>query len=136
MQETVARVKTITPVLDVLEEEIIKPNIIFYMNETFWDPTLLDVTFSEDPLKNIRNLREKYPSGSILSPAFGGETANVEFEALTSYSMQFIQIGGLPFSHLLADEKNPSFVRYLNELGYNSEAIHPFGSHLYRRQHV
>ncbi|WP_368734113.1 sulfatase-like hydrolase/transferase, partial [Bacillus subtilis] len=68
----------------------VQPNIIFFMNETFWDPTNLDVKFSEDPMKNTRRLMEEYPSGQILSPSFGGETANVEFEALTSYSMSYI----------------------------------------------
>ncbi|MGP4077693.1 sulfatase-like hydrolase/transferase [Halobacillus sp. K22] len=118
------------------KEDPVQPNIIFYMNETFWDPTNLDVKFSEDPMKNTRRLMEEYPSGQILSPSFGGETANVEFEALTSYSMSNINPGGNPFNHILANDKYPSIVSYLNDRGYYSEAIHPNGGNLYRRQRV
>ncbi len=114
----------------------VKANIIFYMNETFWDPTKLDLNFSEDPLKNTRKLMEKYPSGSILSPAFGGNTANVEFEALTSYSMNYVNPGGLPYEHVLSHKDYPSFASYLDQLGYFTEAIHPNGGNLYRRQTV
>ncbi|MCA0984698.1 LTA synthase family protein [Halobacillus yeomjeoni] len=112
------------------------PNIVFLMNETFWDPTQLDVKFSEDPMPNIRRLMTINPSGTLFSPSFGGETANVEFEALTSYSMDFINPGGNPFNQLLANQKYPSFVTYLNNRGYFSEAIHPNSGNLYRRKRV
>ncbi|WP_406944735.1 LTA synthase family protein [Halobacillus sp. SY10] len=114
----------------------IKPNIIFFMNETFWDPTNLDVQFSEDPLPNIRSLMKENPSGHLFSPSFGGETANVEFEALTSFSMNYINPGGNPFNNLLSNKSYPSFVSFLNKHGYYTEAIHPNGGNLYRRDNV
>ncbi|WP_394218409.1 LTA synthase family protein [Halobacillus trueperi] len=118
------------------EDTEIKPNIIFFMNETFWDPTNLDVQFSEDPLPNIRSLMKDNPSGHLFSPSFGGETANVEFEALTGFSMTYINPGGNPFNNLLSNKSYPSFVSFLNEQGYFTEAIHPNGGNLYRRDNV
>ena len=116
------------------EEE--KPNIVFYVNETFWDPTHLDLTFSEDPMPNIRSLMEENPAGTFFSPAFGGETANVEFETLTSFSMNYINPGGNPFNNLLSNKSYPSFVSYLNDRDYHTEAMHPNSGNLYRRYNV
>ncbi|MED3823777.1 sulfatase-like hydrolase/transferase [Priestia flexa] len=113
-----------------------KPNIVFVMNESFWDPTKLDLSFSKDPLEHTKELMKKYPSGSMLSPAFGGETANVEFEALTSYSMNTFNPGGLPFQHILSKKEYPSFASYLNQLGYYTEAMHPNNGIMYMRQNV
>ncbi|MDM8149897.1 LTA synthase family protein [Priestia megaterium] len=114
----------------------VKPNVVFVMNETFWDPTKLNVTFSEDPMKNTRELQKKYPSGWSLSPSFGGETANVEFEALTSYSLSFFNPGGLPYQHVLSKKEYPSFVSYLEKQGYATTAMHPNSGMLYMRQNV
>ncbi|MCA1011271.1 LTA synthase family protein [Halobacillus halophilus] len=136
MEDSVVHAKEVFARADDEKENPKQPNIIFFMNETFWDPTNLGVNFSEDPMKNTRRLMEEYPSGQILSPSFGGETANVEFEALTSYSMSYINPGGNPFNHILANDSYPSVVSYLNDRGYYSEAIHPNGGNLYRRQRV
>ncbi|SIS41399.1 LTA synthase family protein [Salimicrobium flavidum] len=113
-----------------------KPNVIFYVNETFWDPTKLDLEFSEDPMKHTRQLMKENPSGQILSPAFGGETANVEFELLTGYSMSFMNAGGNPFNHLLANKPYYSSASFFNDQGYYSEAMHPNSGSLYRRSQV
>jgi phosphoglycerol transferase MdoB-like AlkP superfamily enzyme len=43
-----------------------KPNVIFIMSEAFWDVTKLpDVTFSEDPIPNLRALSKEGLSGKI-----------------------------------------------------------------------
>ncbi|CKH41158.1 serotype determinant%2C transmembrane phosphoglyceroltransferase [Streptococcus pneumoniae] len=59
-----------------------KPNIIFVMSESFWDPTkATNLSFSEDPVPNLHHYIENFPGGQTISPTFGGNTANVEFEA-------------------------------------------------------
>ncbi|WJH33806.1 hypothetical protein N6H14_28020 [Paenibacillus sp. CC-CFT747] len=51
-----------------------KPNIVVVMDESLFDPTRLSgVTFSEDPMANIHRLQAVYPSGTTLSPMYGGE---------------------------------------------------------------
>ncbi len=112
-----------------------KPNIVYIMSEAFWDPTELpNVQFSEDPMKNLRKLREEYSSGYNLSPAFGGATANVEFEALTGFSNYFLKIGSVPYQDLV-DRKTfiPTMVSDLEGQGYRSLAIHPYNKVFYKR---
>ncbi|TXK81892.1 sulfatase-like hydrolase/transferase [Paenibacillus sp. N3.4] len=77
-----------------------KPNIIVMLSEAFWDPTIMkNITFSRDPIPNLHRLQKTYTSGWMLSPQFGGSTANVEFEVLTSNSMRFL--ANLPTKYCL-----------------------------------
>ncbi|MFC4323377.1 LTA synthase family protein [Litchfieldia salsa] len=116
------------------------PNIVYIMSESFWDPSKLaneNVEFSEDPLETIRALSEEKPSGQILSPAFGGATANVEFEALTGFSVSFLKRGSVPYQEMI-DKKSfvPSIVSDLKNKGYGALAIHPFNRVFYKRNVV
>jgi phosphoglycerol transferase MdoB-like AlkP superfamily enzyme len=115
-----------------------QPNIIYVMSEAFWDPLLLpNVEYSEDPMKNVRQLMDEYSSGGLLSPAFGGATANVEFEALTGFSNYFLRVGSVPFQDLVDRKKFiPTIVSDLEEQGYNSLAIHPYNKVFYKRTKV
>lgn len=115
-----------------------KPNIVFIMSEALWDPTKLEnVTFSEDPITITRSLMKQHSSGSVLSPTFGGGTANVEFEALTGFSMKFLKAGSLPYQQLI-DQKDfvPSIVSELESRKYDSLAMHPYNKVFYKRNRV
>jgi phosphoglycerol transferase MdoB-like AlkP superfamily enzyme len=113
------------------------PNIIYLMSESFWDPTRLDVELSQDPMPHLRGLMDGHSSGNILSPVFGGATANVEFEALTGFSTAFLNAGVLPFQDII-DQKSfvPNIVSDLKRKGYSSLAIHPFNRVFYKRNIV
>jgi phosphoglycerol transferase MdoB-like AlkP superfamily enzyme len=118
--------------------DYVKPNILFILNETFWDPTRLkSLTFSEDPMVNIREIMSEHSSGMLLSPAFGGQTANVEFETLTGMSMYNLISGAIPYQQVL-DKKRfvPSIVSTFNEQGYQTVAIHPYNKVFYKRDKV
>ncbi|MBP3041044.1 LTA synthase family protein [Bacillaceae bacterium Marseille-Q3522] len=113
------------------------PNIVFLMSETFWDPTRLNLQFSEDPLKHFRELASRNSSGYVLSPVFGGATANVEFEALTGFSTAFLKVGSIPFQDFVARKDFiPTIVSDLENKGYRSLAIHPYHGVFYKRNHV
>lgn len=116
----------------------VKPNIIFVMDETFWDPTRLNyLNFSEDPMKNIRSLKSQYSSGWLLSPSFGGETANVEFEALTGLSMYNNIQGSVPYQQALDKKQGfPSIVSILEDQNYDTVAVHPYNKVFYKRDKV
>jgi phosphoglycerol transferase MdoB-like AlkP superfamily enzyme len=120
------------------ESEEVKPNIIYFMDEAFWDPTSLHNTvFSEDPIINIRKLMTEHSSGKLLSPEFGGNTANVEFEALTGFSMYNVLPGSIPYQQSFDNKKSmPSIVSTLEEQGYKSLALHAFGGMFYKRDRV
>ncbi|WP_071393446.1 LTA synthase family protein [Bacillus tuaregi] len=114
-----------------------KPNIIYLMSESFWDPTKLDVQFSGNPLKYTHSLMNQHSSGALLSPVFGAATANVEFEALTGFSTAFLKKGGIPY-HDIIDKKNfiPTIVSDLKSKEYRALAIHPFNRVFYKRNVV
>ena len=116
----------------------IQPNIITFMNETFWDPTTLEaVTFSEDPMAALRDVIAKSSSGNLLSPGFGGNTTNIEFEVLTGLSMYNLTPGSIPYQQAF-DTKSffPSLVSMLEEKNYETLAIHPYKKQFYKRNKV
>lgn len=115
-----------------------KPNIVFVMSESFWDPTkVTNLSFSEDPLPNLHHYIENFPGGQTISPSFGGGTANVEFEALTSYSMSLLKPGSIPYQQVVTSKKEiPSIPRALKKEGYYTSAIHSFGRSFYKRDDV
>lgn len=61
------------------------PNIVVIMEESFWDSRQLDPKLPKDlsPIFNKNQMTQ------LLSPSFGGGTANVEFEVLTSLNTKF-----------------------------------------------
>ncbi|MGG2933587.1 LTA synthase family protein [Bacillus pacificus] len=115
-----------------------KPNIIFVMSESFWDPTkVTNLSFSEDPVPNLHHYIENFPGGQTISPTFGGNTANVEFEALTSYSMSLLKPGSIPYQQVITNKKEiPSIPTALQKEGYYTSAIHSFGRTFFKRDDV
>ncbi|MDW5523689.1 LTA synthase family protein [Carnobacterium maltaromaticum] len=114
-------------------------NIIYIMNESFSDPLALKgMEIAKDPIPLTRHLMENNRSGSILSQGYGGGTANIEFEALTGFSMEPMNPQlTTPYTQLLAKVPNfPSIVSYLNEQNYQTTAIHPYNTSMYKRQNV
>ncbi len=113
-----------------------KPNIIFVMSEAFWDPTLLkEVSFSEDPIPYFRSLQKNQTSGVMLSPVYGGGTANTEFEVLTGLSTQFFPRGVVPYVEYVRKpiEALPAI---LKKQGYETTAIHTYDNWFYGRNNV
>lgn len=115
-----------------------KPNIIFIMSEAFWDPTkLTNLSFSEDPVPNLHQYIENFPGGQTISPTFGGNTANTEFEALTGYSMSLLKPGSIPYQQVVTNKKEiPSITSTLKKEGYYASAIHSFGRSFFKRDDV
>ncbi|GMX65801.1 LTA synthase family protein [Paenibacillus elgii] len=114
----------------------VKPNVIFIMNEAFWDPTLLpNVSFSEDPVPTVHRLQQESTSGYLLSPQFGGGTSNVEFEVLTGQSMSFLPAGSVPYQQYIS-KPIPSMASYFKGLGYKSAAIHSYEGWFWNRENV
>ncbi|MGG1551545.1 LTA synthase family protein [Paenibacillus ferrarius] len=113
-----------------------KPNVIFIMSEAFWDPTLLtNVKFSEDPVPTIHRLQKESASGYLLSPQFGGGTANVEFEVLTGNSMSFLPGGSIPYQQYVS-KPLPSLASYFAGMGYKSMGIHSYEGWFWDRNTV
>ncbi|MEA4829863.1 MAG: sulfatase-like hydrolase/transferase, partial [Enterococcus thailandicus] len=70
-----------------VEEE--QPNIVYVMSESFSDPSHLNgIEVSGNPLQDYYDIANQTYSGKMLSQNYGGGTANIEFEALTGFSME------------------------------------------------
>ena len=116
----------ITPEVDVST----LPNLVFVMSEAHWNASQLDPSIP----KHITPTIEKYQIGNMLSPSFGGGTANVEFEVLTGLN-SFINHHETVYVSKL---KRPTYslASQLNDLGYNSTAMHNNGKYFYNRNTV
>ncbi|MFH2123132.1 MAG: LTA synthase family protein [Pseudomonadota bacterium] len=62
-------------------------NVYVILLESFWDPLLLKgVHFNQDPLgPQFRKLWQSTGHSTIMSPVFGGYTANAEFESMCGF---------------------------------------------------
>jgi phosphoglycerol transferase MdoB-like AlkP superfamily enzyme len=104
----------------------VKPNVIVVLSESFWDPTVIKgVEFSQDPIPFFHKLQQTGTSGSMLSPQYGGGTANVEFEVLTGNSMRFLPQGSIAYNQFITNEVDSLASIYARQ-GYTSTAVSPF----------
>ena len=116
-----------------------KPNIIYVMSESFSDPSRLNgVDVSGEPLADYYAVANQTFSGTMLSQNYGGGTANIEFEALTGFSMALFNAQmTTPYTMLVPKmTKLPSIVSTLNEQNYHTTAIHPYNTSMYKRKDV
>lgn len=113
-----------------------KPNVIFIMNEAFSDPTLLkNISFRPDPLPTFHSLLKNRKASWMLTPQYGGGTANVEFEVLTGFNMSFLPSGSIPYQQYI-HHSVPSLVSAFSGEGYNTIAIHPYERTFWNRHQV
>ena len=112
------------------------PNIIVVMSEAFWDPTVMEgISFSEDPLPYFHSLQQSYTSGVVLTPVYGGGTANTEFEVLTGFSTQFFPQGTTPYVQYV-HKPLEALPAILKSQGYKTTAVHTYHDWFYRRNSV
>lgn len=105
------------------------PNIIFVMNESFWDLTRLEgIEYDRELTPNLTALKKEAAYGYCFSPSFGGGTCDVEFEALTGFSVEHLPAGCKPYQQHVTREMF-SLPQYLRAKGYDTVAVHGY----YRR---
>ncbi|QFK72904.1 sulfatase-like hydrolase/transferase [Pradoshia sp. D12] len=114
-------------------EENERPNVIYIMSEAFVDPyTWGKQYFIKDPTPNFRKAFQESMHGFMYSPEYGGGTANVEFEAVTGLSRQFLPGDDVAYNQYL-NQPVPSVARAFNKAGYHTTAIHAFKNWYYQR---
>lgn len=112
------------------------PDIIFIQCESLFDMSLItDSYWSENPLEGLYELddEENTQVTYMLSPMTGGGTCNVEYEALTGYSVS--NTSGTPFIDMISKDM-PSMVSILEDLGYATTAIHTNTGNFFNRRSV
>ena len=81
-----------------------KPNIIMIFSESFWDIDYLEeVKFDKTVAPNFNRLKKEGKLINMISPSYGGISANVEYEMLTSGSIKFFTRGYIPYMRLCRD---------------------------------
>ncbi len=114
----------------------VNPDVLIVLSESYWDPTVLNgVTFSEDPLKYYREIAQSHPSGTMISPSFGGGTARPEFEVLTGMSTNSLPTGTTPHQQYIYEDTF-SFGWYFRDMGYDTVAVHTYEETFYDRNRV
>lgn len=114
-------------------------NVVMILSESFSDPDALrGVQAADDPIPFTRRLMGATMSGQMLAENIGGGTANMEFEALTGMSMsQLPPQARVPYQMLVPDyDTFPSALRWFEQDGHRTLAIHPFTTEMYRRREV
>ena len=107
----------------------IKPNIVIIMSEAFWELERMIGQVGEESL---------YPTvvansvGHTISFRHGGGTSNVEFEAMTGFSLNLLPRGTVPYQQFMKGDV-PSLPRYLKEYGYATTGIHTYFKYYWRR---
>lgn len=117
------------------KNDVSKQTFIFTLSESFSDPLRVpQLTVNKDPMPYIRSLKKATTSGLMLSSGYGGGTANMEYMALTGFSMSnFSPTLPTPYSQLVTTlKKAPSIVQNFNY----SSAIHPYIGVYYNRTEV
>ncbi|HZJ77061.1 MAG TPA: sulfatase-like hydrolase/transferase, partial [Oscillospiraceae bacterium] len=103
-----------------------KVNIISIMLEAYNDFSKFeDVDLNIDIYEEFHKLQEESVHGKLITNVFAGGTENTERAFLTGYH-----------SHPKYFSKTNSFVRYLKEQGYRTEAMHPITGSFYNRRNV
>ncbi len=109
------------------------PDIIFLMAEGFWDMEQLPgLAYDRDLLPNYSRLAEEGASGWAYTPSYGGGTCDVEFEALTGFSMEYLPAGSKPYQQYITDDTF-SLAWVLKDRGYETLAIHGYGERFWNR---
>ena len=115
------------------------PNIIVVMNESFSDLSVLgDFSTSEDYMPYLHSLqqgKENTVTGMLNVSVCGGNTANTEFEFLTGNTMAFLPQGSIPYQQYITGEMQ-ALPNYLQELGYQTIATHPYNSTGWERDKI
>lgn len=105
------------------------PNIIFVMNESFWDVSRLNgIEYDRELTPNLTALKREAAYGYCFTPSFGGGTCDVEFEALTGFSVEHLPAGCKPYQQHVTHDMF-SLPQYLRAKGYDTVAVHGY----YRR---
>ncbi|MBO4374640.1 MAG: sulfatase-like hydrolase/transferase [Lachnospiraceae bacterium] len=109
-----------------------KPDIIFILNETFYDMgSLTDIKADRDVLENYRSI-EGAISGRTVAARIGGGTNVSEYECLTANSMDLMSHVATPFNVVNLNGAN-TVLTYLKSMGYKTCATHPGETFSYRR---
>ena len=115
--------------------DLSKQTLIFVLSESFSDPSRVpNIKLNQDPIPNIRNIKQNTTSGLMMSSGYGGGTANMEYMTLTGLALnQFSDSLQSPYTQVVNKQEDP--INIANSFK-TSSAIHPFHGNFYNRNSV
>ncbi|MDD5010800.1 MAG: LTA synthase family protein [Phycisphaerae bacterium] len=116
-------------------DEDFRPNIILFISESYFDITKLPNIEYSAPVNPYFQELKKQNYLKWFSPAFGGQTANAEFEIITGYPLALLSQQVVPY-RLYCRQKVPSIASILSSAGYKSIMIHPYYRNFWSRNTV
>ncbi|WFA07709.1 alkaline phosphatase family protein [Tissierella sp. Yu-01] len=103
-----------------------KVNVIAIMLEAYNDFSIFEnVKFGIDPYTNFHKIQSESVQGKLVTNIFAGNTIQTERSFLTGFN-----------NHREYYTNTNSFVWYLKEQGYRTEAMHPIYGWFYNRRNV
>ena len=113
-----------------------KPTVIAIMNETFSDLSIYQNLHSDyQGPTYFKSLSDCLQRGTLYVSAYGGGTANSEFEFLTGNSMANLGSGVYPYTiYDLTNTQN--LAQQFKNLGYTTTAMHPNHGTNWNRENV
>jgi phosphoglycerol transferase MdoB-like AlkP superfamily enzyme len=122
------------PAAQTMTNDFTKRNVHLILLESFWDPLLLEgIEFSGDPITaEFRKLWAETGHSTVLSPVFGGYTANAEFELLCGFPVTVDTV----FFEGWVRKAAPCLPAHLRDRGYDTYASHPNVAAFWNRVNV
>ena len=116
--------------IEVRESSGSRPDIIFILNESYYDLRLLRDIETDVPFLANYDDSDDYIRPYVFAPSSGGGTNSAEYEFLFGNSAYLLG-GATPFNTLMLSGRN-SLVRLLNDLGYDTMGAHcgPKGNYM------
>ena len=113
------------------------PSVIVIMDEAYADLSILgneiNANIAVSPF--ISALEQNTIKGYALSSAYGGRTANSEFEFLTGFTMGFLPNGSIAYQQFIQEDQY-SIVTQFRSMGYQTVAAHPYYANGWMRDTV
>ena len=113
-----------------------KPTVIAIMNETFSDLSIYqNMRAGYEGPQYFKSLQDCLSRGKLYVSAYGGGTANTEFEFLTGNSMANLGSGVYPYT-IYNLENTENLAAQFKKLGYDTTAMHPNHASNWNRSNV
>lgn len=122
------------------EKKFGQPNIIVLFGESFWDiDQVEEIKFDKTVTSNLKELKEKGLFFNMISPSYGGSSANVEFEFLTSANLMYFNRGYIPYLQLYKDKtyyNRPTIIQELKNNNYKTKIVSYTSKYLFNNGKV
>lgn len=109
-----------------LSQKGLFPDVVTVLSESFTD---LPVRIFNQPFTCLANA----PLSELITPAWGGLTANVEFELLTGYPHAIFPVGSIPYQMYVTKPVKQSLPSQFTNAGFEASAIHTYSRNFFSR---